>query len=327
MKEEKKESTKSKKVTSSPAKKSASVKAKTSASKSKATSASNATSKKGATTKKTTGAKASDTKKENGIKASTKKSTTNLSTKKPSAKRSTKKATTTKSSTEIKKSTPKKIVAKNTSKKKTEAFEEKRVITQTVPEEVNITFEKKAEVKKDDQIKKEIPFLNYIVAVIAIIWIVIIAFLGVKMNEKHQEKLYDEGYFNHNIDKLSIKKSSINLIGEEIEQSSLENIFVLFNYRGEEEHYRLEKDLEKVMKDYHLENNFYYVDITDYSGILNCDVTCMINQEMNTNYVTNLPAVVYIKNKEVIDVAQREDQKILEAADFVKLLDMYEFKK
>ena len=85
--------------------------------------------------------------------------------------------------------------------------------------------------------------------------------------------------------------------------------------------------MEKIIEEYHLKDQFYYVDLSREESQTNCSSDCAINQELGTNLVHNLPAIVYYKNNVVVDVAQREDQKVLEAADFVKLLDMYEFKK
>ena len=53
----------------------------------------------------------------------------------------------------------------------------------------------------------------------------------------------------------------------------------------------------------------------------------MINTGLNHTKFKNVPVVAYYERGTLVDVAQREDVKILEAADFVKLLDMYEFRK
>lgn len=264
------------------------------------------------TAKKTTAAKSSTTKK-----ASTaKKSTASKTVTKP------KSTSATKKTTEKTKKTVSPVVEKE------EVKNEKIIISETVPvqeEEIETPVLKEKIVEEKEVKPRKIKTSNYIVAAIIVIWVFIILYVGIQLYHKYEEKLYDEGYFYR--EKTEMKISTLKDIRKEIEATDSSNVFVLFNYRGEEANYTLEKDLYRIMKDYRLENSFYYIDLSNTEDAVNCDVTCAINQELGTNLVLNTPAIVYLKDKQVIDVAQREDKKVLEAADFVKVLDMYEFKK
>lgn len=311
--------------------------------------------KKASTTKKdvsTTAKKTENTNKMNGKtsslskpnqkKASTSKKTSSNTTKKVESTSKTKEKKTassikketssskkqSSSKTASKKAFPETIEEGNkTSKKrnvKTER-EEKYVISETIPQEIEMPIsEVEMEEKKDLEQKYEIPIANYFIAIIAIIWVFVIAFLGFHLYKTHQEALYQEGYFNH---KGNVKKTTLDEVQKLMENKKEESLFLLFNYHKEKEHYELEEKLAQIIQDYHLENQFYYIDITDYKVIDNCDISCALKKEFEIDEIQNLPAIFYIKDKKVIDIAKREDKQVLEASDFVKILDMYEFKK
>lgn len=316
-------------------KKSATVKEKTAAEKKKQTPKTSAA--------KTSSSKTSSAAKKSGgtKKESTKKTTSSASTrtKTASSKRAGKKVAEKASSPKTKKvgeakkttKTAKKTsTVKKTTVKKTPVLEEKDfkkyIISETAPEEV---VAKKTAEKKEEQhasnLAHEVPFMNYIIAFIIILWICILVFLGVHFYQKHQEERYDSGYFNSA--NVGVQKVSINQVYEKLGNASEEEFFVLFNFRGEKEYYDLEKELETIIRDNELEKKFYYVDVTDYAGTYNCNVVCIVNQTLETTLFEHLPAIAYIKNNKIVDIAQREDENVLQAADFMKLLDMYELKK
>lgn len=210
-----------------------------------------------------------------------------------------------------------------------ESILDQYVIAEEVVEDQDIEESKSIEIQEDEieeshEIRK-VPFTNYIVAAIIVVWILIILALGFQLYNKYQEKLYDEGYFYH--ENINIKKTSVEGIQKVIQESPEEILFVFLNQIGEKANYELEKNLYSIMKEYGIQDNFYYIDVTKENDLLNCNPNCLLYNSLGTTLIKNIPAVVYIKDRQVVDVAQREDKKVLEAADFVKLLDMYEFKK
>ena len=274
-------------------------------------SSSNAKKRTTSTTKKSVPSKkAGETKKQSTVR---KKATT---TKKQAALNQTQKNKSLNGKTEKKQ--------KNNPKKETKPTKEKYVISETIPQEMEeIHAEINGEKKITSFEKYEIPVTNYFIAIIAIVWTFVIAFLGFHLYKTHQESLYKEGYFNHT---GIIQKTTFENIHDIMENSGEKELFILFNYHSEKEHYELEEDLEQIIEDYHLKHNFYYIDIMNYKEVANCDLSCAVNRELGSEIKT-FPAIFYIKEKKVIDVAKRDDKKVLEASDFVKLLDMYEFKK
>jgi len=290
--------------------------------------------------------KSSGTKKktsQTGAKKNTTKKTSSKSTTTKAKTPTTKSTAAKKSTTTVKKATAKtteakarktKTTSKSTVKKDKilEVKEEKPQVTvleSTIMEEtvVGSVESTKEEVKSTEELPKnelkKIPLSNYLIAAIIVVWIFILAFLGYQLHKNHQEKLYQEGYFYHH--NTSINKTSLDKISSVLANSQ-GSVFVLFNYRGSEDTYRLEEDLDQVIQDYHFNDQFYYVDLTEMMGKANCDLTCVVQSEFHVT-LKNVPAILYYQDGNLVDIAQRDDQKVLEAADYVKLLDMYEFKK
>ena len=299
------------------------------------------TKKTGAKKATTTSSKTKTSRAKVGKTSSTKqKSTTKTS---ESKKSSSVKSTTGKAETKTKKTTTKKSPVKKVTKEKLEREQETVLKEDVLNEEKNYNvleetiIEEESPRKEDHEkteetpvfetrktIKKVIPLSNYLIAAIILVWIAIIAYVGYELSRRHQENLYQEGYFIH--EKIDIKKISL-AEASTVAHDAKDAVFILFNYRGYEETYELEKELWRIMNDYHIEQNFYYVDLTDENGTLNCDMTCVLNTGLHVTNFKNVPAIAYYERGTLIDVAQREDKKVLEAADFVKLLDIYEFKR
>lgn len=107
------------------------------------------------------------------------------------------------------------------------------------------------------------------------------------------------------------------------------NYFIYISYTGSEDIYNLEKKLKPIINDYHLNDSFYYLDITNIKN--DYDYISKVNKALNydDNALTKLPTIIYVKNHEVIrsNIITREDNQLISAADFQKLLDINGFKK
>lgn len=219
----------------------------------------------------------------------------------------------------VKKEEAKKIVPKTL---ETTIFSE-----EVIDETKDIHLEEQKEENTSSAVKEEKNFFesNFILIIIVVAWIFIFAMIGIKLYQKHQEKLYHAGYFYQ--EKVDVKTIDLKNLTDVVFNHSEGDMFVLFTYRGMKDTYQLEKELNEIIKDYDLLDRFYYIDMTDYEITNDCDYKCLINTELSLSSVKNVPAIAYFSKGELVDIAQREDKKVLEAADFVKLLDIYEFQK
>ena len=50
-----------------------------------------------------------------------------------------------------------------------------------------------------------------------------------------------------------------------------------------------------------------------------------INQTFNTKNITKLPTILYYESGQLQEVVKRVDNHVINAGDFQKLLDIYEF--
>lgn len=241
--------------------------------------------------KKTTSTtKKSTTKKNTGVKK------TNQASKKTSTQ--TKKTTSTKKTV----STPKTTNNKKTTSPKTTPPKQ---IEQTP--KINIT-ENKKDITKEEKLDSKMILIVVLAFLIAIIALAKIA--GI-----FEIKDYSKSYLlKHKVVTNEVTTNNIN------NALTNKNAFILVTTLNNEEEYNLEKDLKKVIKNNELKDNFYVY-------IYNEDSKTNLNNIFKVTGDITLPTILYYKNGEFVDMVKREDPKMIEAADFVKLLDMYELSK
>ncbi len=112
------------------------------------------------------------------------------------------------------------------------------------------------------------------------------------------------------------------IVKNTLEQNNIANAsnksmaFVLVTSLNNEEEYKLEKDLKKVIEKNNIKDNFYIYIVTDETK----------EQLSNLFQIDDIktPTILYYKNGSLVDYVKRNDEKMMEAADFAKLLDIYE---
>ncbi len=185
------------------------------------------------------------------------------------------------------------------------------------------TTTKKVAPKKEETVIKEEekvtePKLDYKMILIIILALLIVVIGIAKIGGVFENKDYTKSYLlNNKVITNELKKEDIS--------STLQNketfIFITSLNQDEEyneEEYNLEKDLKKVIKDNDLKDNFYI-----YLKDDNTNLRELFGIEENTK----TPTILYFKNGSLIDKVERLDEKMMEAGDFTKLLDMYELSK
>ena len=203
-----------------------------------------------------------------------------------------KKTTTTKkrTTTTVKKTTtPKKVETKNVEPKKVEKKEEVKEVIKTEPK------------------------LDYKMVLIVILALLILVIGLAKIGGVFENKDFSNSYL------LKNKVITNELKKENISSTLLNNeVFIFVTSLNNEEEYNLEKNLKKVIKDNDLKDNFY---------IYIKDENDKLSELFGIDDSTKTPTVLYYKNGSLVDKVEREDEKMIEAADFAKLLDIYELSK
>ena len=170
---------------------------------------------------------------------------------------------------------------------------------------------------------EKINFKKYLLAIFLIILIISVTWLSFRWYAIHKEKKVSESYLIS--EKILTKE--IKSIDEVIDvfSEAPNTYFILLSYTGNEEVYNLEKDLAKVIEKHKLEDQIYYLDITDIKDDDN--VLDKINSSLglntdNSKKVTQIPTIIYYKDGVAIDIIKRQDNNIMNSGDFEKMLDI-----
>ncbi len=256
--------------------------------------------------------------------------------KKKSVSKVTKKSTTASKKTETskakgikdesKKTSPKKKspAKKTTSKTQESIIEEKNLETKKVLEKMEIPG-----LIKEEEIVLKTPNKNQFTKgqentifalriVTVVLATVLILVTSVKMFIEVRDNNYSERWVNKSY--LTEKNYAQSLTCEDLANIvNGEDKFVFVTNFSEEE-FELEKDLAKLIKEYHLENKFY---------VYNLESSCTVKAtlDLQVENFAKIPTIYYYRNGLLNYKVEREDQKMIESADFQKLLDIYGFKK
>lgn len=188
-----------------------------------------------------------------------------------------------------------------------------------------------AETKKTKEIKKETKENNIndekiskknIIIIGVIILILIIGGLYIyKVNKLKQEELYSKSYL---IDSgtLNLEIKNIDEVNQILTEAPNE-YFVLITYTKDKNTYNLENGLKDIIDKYKLSDSFYYLNIQDMMNEDN--YITRLNNTFNTDKIKTVPIILYYKDGELIDTVTRYDKNIINASDFQKLLDIYEY--
>jgi len=249
--------------------------------------------------------------------STTKKSTTKKSTTKKGATAKTK-------ATASKKTTTKKVTSSKPVKKSEPVVEKekKKVIEKVEISKPVEVVEAKEEVKEVSLKKKSsyndstIRMLSIVAIVLAFVLVAVASFKFFHQmeNVKYSEEWVGKSYL---VSKNVVHQISL---GEILNVVNNEDTFIFVTTLENEEEFELEKDLKKIVLDYQLESRFFVYPIEEANK-----VKAFENLQIASD--VKVPTILYYQNGNLVDSVQREDQKMMEAADFVHLLDIYEFKK
>lgn len=169
---------------------------------------------------------------------------------------------------------------------------------------------------------KYIPTKNYVYGAIILLAIVFIAWYAISWYEvKQQEKLMNSYLITTNT--LSYEIKDLNEVVQVLRESP-SNYFVYVSYTNNEDIYKLEKKLKKVIDNYELKDEFYYINITDIKD--NKNLITKLNDTFNTTKISNVPCILYFKNN-VLEQVIMDDKNIFNVNDFTKVLDDYNYEK
>lgn len=184
---------------------------------------------------------------------------------------------------------------------------------------------KKTDAKtKEKKVTKEVKKISrktLIIIVSIFVAIILLALYFYKWYDvKKEEKLRDSYLLTTDTVNLEIK--SLDEVNQVLSEAP-NDYFVLINYTGNEDTYKLEEGLKLIIDNYKLGDRFYYYNakkLIDEDNYL-----AQLNKSFNTDKIKSVPIILYYQDGKLIDTVSRIDNNKINAGDFQKLLDIYEF--
>lgn len=141
-------------------------------------------------------------------------------------------------------------------------------------------------------------------------------------NVKQEEKLQNSFLISSNT--ITYELASVDEAPLVLQEAPNE-YFIYISYTGDESIYKLEKNLKKVIDNYVLKDEFYYLNVSE--NIEDDDLFKKLNKTFKTDKIDSLPCILYYKegkliknidsNKKIFDVKKLEE--LLKKNDYERM--------
>lgn len=175
---------------------------------------------------------------------------------------------------------------------------------------------KKKSKKNNINFKKIFYFILGFLLIIFLIWYIISW-----KNVKQEEKLMNSYLITSNTLSVEIKDLSETV---QVLKESPSEYFVYISYTNDEKIFNFEKKLKKLIDNYNLKDEFYFVNVTNIKDDEN--FYSEINNTFNTKLINNIPCILHFKNNELKKVIYNKDLNKT-YTEFENLLKENEFDK
>jgi len=175
---------------------------------------------------------------------------------------------------------------------------------------------KKKSKKNNINFKKLFYFIIGFLLIIFLIWYIISW-----KNVKQEEKLMNSYLITSNTLSVEIKDLSETI---QVLKESPSEYFVYISYTNDEKVFNFEKKLKKLIDNYNLKDEFYFVNVTNIKDDEN--FYSEINDTFNTKLISNIPCILHFKNNELKKVIYNKDLNKT-YTNFENLLKENEFDK
>lgn len=179
----------------------------------------------------------------------------------------------------------------------------------------------KEETKQVAEAKHRISQKNIYIIVGVIVALVIFGFYVFQIQEKRNEERLSNSYLISS-GAINLEIKNLDEVNQILAEAPSE-YFILITYTGNEDTYELEEGIKTIIDDYKLSDAFYYLNV---ESIMDGDnYLTRLNNAFNTSEITTVPIILYYRDGVLVDTVTRVDDNIINAGDFQKLLDIYEY--
>ncbi|MBE6154435.1 MAG: hypothetical protein E7163_02535 [Firmicutes bacterium] len=147
---------------------------------------------------------------------------------------------------------------------------------------------------------KAIYYKNYLLGFGVVLGIIFIILYINKWHQVKEQEKYLNSYLMSN-NTINLEITDINAIDSVLSETP-NYYFVYISYTQDKKVYNLEKNLKPIIDNYDLQNNFYFINITNIKD-KNKNYKEEIAKELKigNNYINNIPVILYFKNGELIN--------------------------
>lgn len=164
-------------------------------------------------------------------------------------------------------------------------------------------------------INREIPFKNYVKYIAIVFFTLLICIVAFIVYNNHKN-------YENDLPILRNKVSEINIDDVDNYIDENESVLLYFGVVHDKNSESIEKEMIDMIDKYHID--FVYVNLTDVKNKKDY-FKSFNNKYSKGKNIDNYPAFVYIKDKEIVDIVQRED-RYLEIEEVSNFIDSNEIK-
>lgn len=169
--------------------------------------------------------------------------------------------------------------------------------------------------------KRKVPLKNYFIAFLILLGILIVTLYAKKTYELTNEKRLSQSVLSRVVGEIKYNEISSALV----EKSA--NYFIYIGYVNNEDIYNLEVKLKKIIANYELQDNFYYINVTDELADPDLITNLNIKFNLNLNNQNNIPFILYYQNGHLKSMLKSSDGKLFNPKNLERILINNGYKK
>ncbi len=164
------------------------------------------------------------------------------------------------------------------------------------------------------QEKRKVPLKNYFIAFLIVLGILIVTLYAKKTYELNNEKMLSQSVLSRVVGEIKYKEISSALVEKKA------NYFIYVSYVKSKDTYDLEVKLKKLIAAYELQDNFYYINITDELTDTNLITNLNIKFNLNLSNPNNIPFILYYQNGSLKSILKSSDDKLFNPKSLERIL-------
>lgn len=141
--------------------------------------------------------------------------------------------------------------------------------------------------------KRVVPPKNYIIAVLILIAIIVVFLYAKRTYELSVQNKISQSVLTRLVGEINYQET------DSVFLEKTADYFIYISYANDKKTYNLEKEIKKVISKYEIQDNFYYLNVTDEMEKEN--FIDKLNSKLNANIgsTNSLPVVLYYQDNEL----------------------------